>query len=387
MKVDVAIAGGGLVGAALGCALQGLKVAVIDGKTPADAPVAAAGFDSRIYAVSPGNARFLGEIGAWDRMPQGTATPVHAMSVVGDDGSSRVGFDAWDTGVPELAWIVEERQLQAALYAELATRRDVALLAPVRCIGIDFAPGSVALELEGGTRIDAKLLVGADGAQSFVRSQAGIEVRDRAYGQAAVVANFACERPHANVARQWFRGGPVLALLPLPGRHVSMVWSTGDEEARRIAALDAPALCAEVAQASGNALGALSSVTPSRVFPLRRLAAARLVCDRVALAGDAAHVVHPLAGQGVNLGFQDAKVLAGVLVARVPGCDPGDLALLRRYERARAEAILAMDATVHGLFGLFGAGSPLARRVRNAGLKLVDRADVLKNLLIRHAMQ
>lgn len=391
MEADVLIAGGGLVGASLGCALREPRVAVIDAGASDSGRDATAGFDSRIYAISPGNAEFLRSIGAWGRMPAGSATPVHGMSVVGDDGASRLGFDAWDTGVPELAWIVEDRLLQAALRAELAMRREptreVTLHAPARCVALEFLPNRAVATLESGERIEAKLVVGADGANSFVRAQAGIEVRERPYGHSAVVANFACEQPHANVARQWFMGGPVLALLPLPGLHVSMVWSTHEAEASRIAALDVKALCAEVAAASGHALGALSLVTPPRVFPLRRIAARQAVRPRVSLVGDAAHVVHPLAGQGANLGFQDAKVLAAVLAGRVPGRDPGDIALLRKYERARAEAVLAMDTTVHGLFGLFGAGGPFARRIRNAGLKLVDRMGVVKNLLIRHAMQ
>ena len=201
-----------------------------------------------------------------------------------------------------------------------------------------------------------------------------------------MVANFACERPHRNVALQWFQGGPVLALLPLPGEHVSMVWSTGDEHAARLLAQESGALGREVADASGHVLGELTLLSPARSFSLRSLTAARSVSPRVALVGDAAHVVHPLAGQGANLGFQDARVLAEVLRAREPFRDPGDLRLLRRYERERAEAILAMRATIHGLFVLFGAEERVFGRLRNAGLNLVDRLAVLKNVLMRHAM-
>src|SRR6185369_11068751 len=182
------------------------------------------------------------------------------------------------------------------------------------------------------------------------------------------------------------RGGVVLALLPLPGDHVSMVWSVANADANRLLALDAESLAREVAAAAHHALGELSLVTTPRSFPLQRLAAARLVAPRVALAGDAAHVIHPLAGQGANLGLQDARVLAEVLAAREPGRDPGDLRLLRRYERARAEDILAMRTAVHGLHRLFDAPGPAAARLRNAGLNLADRMPVLKNLLMRHAM-
>ena len=165
-----------------------------------------------------------------------------------------------------------------------------------------------------------------------------------------------------------------------------MVWSVPGAEAQRLLALDAETLAREVAAASGHALGELSLVTAARAFPLRRLAAARMVAPRVALAGDAAHVLHPLAGQGANLGLQDARVLAGVLAMRAPGRDPGDLRLLRRYERARAEPVLAMRATVHGLQRLFGSSTPAVARLRNAGLNFTDRLPVLKNLLMRNAM-
>jgi len=201
-----------------------------------------------------------------------------------------------------------------------------------------------------------------------------------------VVANFACGRAHRDTAFQWFQGGPVLALLPLPGDQVSMVWSTGEAQAARLLALDPAALCSEVAAASRGALGELGLASTPRAFPLRRLSAQRMVAPRVALLGDAAHVIHPLAGQGANLGLQDARALAAVLAAREPRRDPGDHGLLRRYERARARDVLAMDATVHGMVRLFGtAAGPLAR-LRNTGLNLADRIPVIKNLLIRRAM-
>jgi 2-polyprenyl-6-methoxyphenol hydroxylase-like FAD-dependent oxidoreductase len=165
-----------------------------------------------------------------------------------------------------------------------------------------------------------------------------------------------------------------------------MVWSTGDAQAARLLALPGNALAREVSDASGHALGELSLVSPARSFPLRSLIAARSVAPRAALVGDAAHVVHPLAGQGANLGFQDARVLAEVLRSREPFRDAGDLRLLRRYERARSEAILAMRATVHGLFLLFGADERWFGPLRNAGLNLVDRLPVLKNVLMRRAM-
>jgi 2-polyprenylphenol 6-hydroxylase len=296
--------------------------------------------------------------------------PVLAMRIFGDR-SSLLEFDAYQAGVPELAWIVEDRVLQDALWQDL----DI----PVHrspCQEMQLNPQEVALTLD--VRLTAKLVIGADGANSFVRNRAGIAATEKSYGQIAVVANFRCERPHANVAYQWFQRGAVLALLPLPGNHVSMVWSTPSAPGENVAD--------EVERASGGVLGKLTLVTPPRSYALRRLAAERMVAPRVALAGDAAHVIHPLAGQGLNLGLQDARELARVLAEREPSRDPGEVGLLRRYERSRAEPILAMDTMVDTLFRLFGAESDFLAVLRNAGLNLTDRLPVVKNILIRQAI-
>jgi len=373
MEADLAIVGAGLAGAALARAARGLRLALVAEEAVAPAP-AAQGFDSRVYAITPGNAAFLESLGAW---PAARATPVRAMRVSGDAGAA-LELDAYRAGVGELAWIVEDGALQTALRGPLEFAG--------RLEGLAIDTDRARLLLRGGRTLEARLVVGADGAQSLVRAQAGIGCDDAAYPQRAVVANFACERAHRGTAYQWFQGGPVLALLPLPGNHVSMVWSTAADECARLLALDAEALCRTVADASGHVLGELGLVTPARAFALRRLAARRTVAPRVALVGDAAHVVHPLAGQGANLGLQDARVLAAVLAAREPGRDPGDARLLRRYARARAGEVAAMDATVHGLYRLFGAQARSCAFLRNAGLNLTDRLPVIKNLLIRQAM-
>jgi ubiquinone biosynthesis UbiH/UbiF/VisC/COQ6 family hydroxylase len=387
-QYEVLIAGGGLVGAALARALAGLRVALVSQERSADFSLP--GFDARVYAVSPGNAAFLARLGAWAAIPAQHLTPVHAMRVYGDQGASLIEFDAYRSGVSELAWIVEERRLQAALVRALEGQDGLALFPSASIRELEFSQRQATAILCDGRELAGQLVVGADGARSLVRARAGIASEAQDYGQTAVVANFACARPHRNVAFQWFqgpaRGGAVLALLPLPGDHVSMVWSAARDHAARLLALDAESLAREVAAAAQHALGELALATPPRSFPLQRLAAARLVAPRAALAGDAAHVIHPLAGQGANLGLQDAQALAQVLAAREPGRDPGDQRLLRRYERSRAEAILAMRSTVHGLHQLFDAPGPALAKLRNAGLNLADRMPVLKNLLMRHAM-
>jgi ubiquinone biosynthesis UbiH/UbiF/VisC/COQ6 family hydroxylase len=384
---EIAIVGGGLVGAALARALDGVSLALIG--APSVWPDGE--FDSRVYALSPGNAAFLARLGVWQELPPERLTPVRAMRVCGDDGESAIEFDAYRAGVSEVAWIVEDRLVQGALWRGLESQAGLERFEQAALERVVLGTQEARLALADGRAIGARLVAGADGARSAVRAKAGIGSREHGYGQTAVVANFACSRPHRNAAWQWFQGpaksgGAVLALLPLPGERVSMVWSVPEAEAQRLLALEAAALCRELEIASHGALGEFSLVTALRGFPLQRLAAGRLVAPRVALAGDAAHVIHPLAGQGANLGLQDARVLAQVLAAREPGRDPGDLRLLRRYERARAEAILAMRATVHGLYLLFETPGTGIARLRNAGLKLVDRLPVLKNALMRHAM-
>ena len=385
MDAEVVIVGGALFGAALARALAGSPLALVSQERRVPGPIPAV-FDSRVYAISPANAAFLAELGAWQQIPAQRLTPVHAMRIWGDDGRSKIEFDAYQSGVSELAWIVEDALLQDGLWRLLQTQERLEVVAPAEFEWFEASAAGAKVALRDGRCIEAKLAIGADGARSLLRMRAGIGAREHAYGQSAVVANFACERPHRNVALQWFQGGPVLALLPLPGERVSMVWSTADVDAVRLLELDGDSLAREVAHASGHTLGELSLLSPPRSFPLRSLVAARSIGQRAALVGDAAHVVHPLAGQGANLGFQDARALAETLRSREPFRDPGDLRLLRRYERARAEAILAMRATVHGLFLLFGAQERLFGPLRNAGLNLVDRLPVLKNVLMRRAM-
>ena len=337
-------------------------------------------FDARTYALTPANVELLRRLGVWRHIPAARLQPVLAMHVYGDDGRSHLEFDAYRAGVPELAWIVEDAALQNALWQVL----DAEVIAG-ECERLELE-GHALLTLRGGRRVSGALVVGADGANSFVRQAAAIAATERGYEQAAVVANFHCEKAHDGVAYQWFQGGPVLALLPLPGRQVAMVWSLPADRAASVSKLAAEELCRAVEAASRGTLGRLTLSTPPKSYPLRKLRAQRLVQARVALVGDAAHVIHPLAGQGLNLGLQDAQALAAVLAAREPGRDPGEERLLRRYERQRAEPILAMNAVVDGLFRLFGSEGKQWSRLRNAGLNLTDRLPVLKNILIRQAM-
>jgi ubiquinone biosynthesis UbiH/UbiF/VisC/COQ6 family hydroxylase len=388
MQFDVAIIGAGLVGLSLARALggSGLTLALVDRAPtpPPDAPQPG-GWDVRVYAVSPGSEAFLARNGAWPDVAPERIAAVVEMQVFGDAPGSRIVFEAYDAHVERLASIVENRELVAALWRVLRTQPDLTVLAPAVCESVTFGTDAAQLTLADGSRLQARLLVAADGQDSWLRTQAGIATRIQPYLQSAVVANFACEQPPEGIAFQWFRADGVLALLPLPGNRTSLVWSVEQPLADELMATP-EALGSRVGEATGHRLGKLDVITPPAAFPLRLARVERLVLPRLALIGDAAHNLHPLAGQGVNLGFQDAQALAQVLRDR-GGCgDVGELRLLRRYERARREEVLAMTVVTDGLKRLFNNRLPPLAWLRNRGLNLVDRASPLKQRLIQRAL-
>jgi ubiquinone biosynthesis UbiH/UbiF/VisC/COQ6 family hydroxylase len=308
------------------------------------------------------------------------------MRVFGDDGDSDITFDALSTGVPELAWIVEGRAMQIALWRLLGQQKNLRLFCPAHCAALSLDGARARLTRDDGARLTSQLVVGADGAQSWLRGAAGFDAEDKPYGQLGVVANFATEREHDGTAYQWFRPEGTLAYLPLPGRRISIVWSAQEKYANELLALPAAELSRRVAEAGRQTLGALELITPSQGFPLRLLTVERKIASGIALIGDAAHVLHPLAGQGVNLGFADAHALAAILTAREPFRACGDSRLLRRYERGRREQHFALQCATDGLQRLFSSQSKTLRQVRNRGLELADALPVVKNLLARRAL-
>ena len=387
MQFDVIVVGSGPVGASFALALEaaGLRIALLDTHAPPSS-VDAGEWDSRIYAISPGSAAFLEECGACGLLDAKRICAVEDMQVYGDDAQSTLNFGAYAAGMRELAVIVESRELQRGLWQALRRAQHVEIIAPAVGQELNFEPGAVRLTLADGRALTARLIVGADGAESWVRKQAALEVEGRPYAQTAVVANFAATLPHRGVASQWFQRDGVLALLPLPGDRVSMVWSTVTEHAHQLLALNAEELAAQVTAAAHGKPGELRTITAAAAFPLRIQRVKRLVMPRLALIGDAAHTVHPLAGQGVNLGFRDARELARVLTTRGAQDDCGDFALLRRYERARREDIASMQFTTDILQRLFNNDNARLAQLRNFGLRVMNRQSALKNLLVRHAV-
>ena len=379
-RYDIVIIGGGLTGAALALALResAWRVAVVEPRPPASP---AEGWDARIFAFSPGNVAWLRQIGGWTEAMR--AQPVHAMRIAGDAGG-RLNFDALDAGLSELAFIAENGRLQYALWQGLAEAGNVDLI-QAQAEAVAWSHQRHELLLTDGRRLQAELLVGADGAHSWLRSQAGIGLAVEDYHHVGVVANFETERPHRGTAYQWFRPDGVLAYLPLPGNRISIVWSTPPDHAEALKALSSDEFALRVAEAGGQSLGALRSLTPPQGFPLKRRRAEAWVKPGLVLIGDAAHTVHPLAGQGVNLGFRDARLLAESL--QDAGRSAGEFGRLQAYALRRTEDVASMQWVTGGLKKLFGNTGPGLRWVRNTGLVLTDRQDWLKQALMRHAVQ
>ncbi len=379
----VVISGGGPVGMALACALNGFDVRVIEGAAARSAPWPE-DYDVRVYAVSPGTRDFLREIGAWERLDATRISPVRRMEIFGDEGA-RLAFSSRPSSA--LAWIVEAGRLSEALEAHAASLANVAITRGTPAVGFAADAAHACADLSDGTRVEGELLVGADGPDSRVRSALAMPFHEEAYGEAAVVANFETALEHGGIARQWFRADGVLAWLPLPGKRISIVWSTPLANAEALAALDAAGLGARVLDAGAAALGDMKLVSPVARFNLRSVRVPDPVAPGVALVGDAAHAVHPLAGQGVNLGFQDAWLLAEILGARSALERPGDLRVLRRYARERSADVSAMHFVTDGLDKLFGSGARGARAFRNLGLRFVDSQPWAKAALVSRAMR
>ncbi len=396
VKYDICIVGNGAVGkaAALGLAQAGLRVALLGMAPPAVAAATSPDiWDTRVYALNHVARSLLSTVKVWDALDPARVFAVEGMAIKGgtDSAAGTLTFDAYSAHVDALAWIVEDGNLNQALDAALKFASNVRVLSG-RVTSMQVGATAATLLLESGETVEAALVVGADGAQSWVRGQCQIGIDYRSYKQRGVVANFACERPHHGIAYQWFTENEgIVALLPLPGQRVSLVWSA--PEALALSLLEEPLsqLAARLSNLAGDKLGQLQPLQPelAQAFPLSLLKTHALVAPRVALIGDAGHVVHPLAGHGMNLGFGDVTALIRVLAergARRGDGDCGDERVLARYARARKEEILLMQMTTDGLERLFGVDVGPLRFLRNLGLNLLNNVPVLKRQLMTHAL-
>ena len=383
MEFDLIIVGGGLAGLSLACALREsrLKVALVENR----APTRPEGWDARIYAISPANAAFLESIGIWRHLDPERMAAVQAMDVSGDAGG-HLRFSAYDTGVGELAWIMESSLMACELWETAKRQANITLFSPAKPQSFTTDAHGASLTLDDGRTLTARLLVGADGRDSWVRQQAGLAAHTTPYGEMGVVANFATEKAHRGTAWQWFREDGILAYLPLPGKLMSIVWSTPDAHAEELLQLSPEDFARRVAAAGQQVLGDLEVVTPAAGFPLRLIRVPQVIAPRLALVGDAGHGIHPLSGHGINLGYQDAATLADILNTTPEWQDIGDAALLRRYQRQRREQVNLLQGTTHALNRLFKLDVPGLKPLRNLGLSVTDRLTFAKSALVRYAL-
>jgi len=390
---DVAVVGAGMVGAALALdlAVRGFDVAMIESRAPAPWR-AADDVDLRVVALAPSSQALLAKLDTWPAIAAARASAYARMHVWDALAPGSLTFDAADQGVSALGHIVENKLIQSVLWQAIERNGAIALHCPARVSATEWVDGGErergqrVLVLDDGSRLAARLVVAADGGDSTLREMLGIVTDDRDYAQRAVVAHVHTERAHEATAWQRFLPHATIALLPLADGRCSIVWSLPEAEATRVLALDDASFCAELGVAFDFRLGRITATSARAAFPLRLRLAPRYVAPRFALVGDAAHVVHPLAGQGVNLGLRDAALLAEVVAAaRDDQHDIASAHVLRRYERRRRSdntlSAHAFDAIQRG----FGNDSIALAAVRGLGLATVDRVAPLKRLFARHA--
>ncbi len=392
MNTDAIVVGAGLVGlaAAIALVLQHKNVVLVSDKPELQAKSTCNQevWDERVYALTPATEAWLKAIGVWDFIDENRVNSIDSMHIWGAE--TDLLLSASDANVAKLGLIIENQQLMAALWQQVK-KLDVTVVTDARCTKLEYSANEAILHVESAqqataSQISAKLIVAADGLHSWVRQQAGIVVDVKKYDQVAVVANFLTEKPHQNKAKQWFGAHDVLALLPLPNRHVSMVWSVSTEKAAQLLALTSEQLCEQVQTQSQGFLGELKQVGQTRNAVLNQQTALNLIAERIVLVGDAAHQIHPMAGQGVNLGFRDVMKLAQLTTKLHAMHDIGEHTFLRQYERARKADMISMNNLTSGLDYLFATEQPVLKKLTNWGLQQITRQPSLKKRLIQQAV-
>ena len=376
-KVDIAVAGGGMVGICLAVGLAGIgaRVALVERRQIAQL----AESDGRGSAIAAASQRLLQGLGLWAQLAP-DAQPIREIRVA--DGGAFLHFDHGEMREGPLGWIVENAAIRRAL-ARALSRSDALVFDGVRAA----AKGEGILALDDGTSLRARLVIAADGRESPLRTAAGIETLRWSYPQTAIVCAVAHEMPHRGVAYEHFMPAGPFAILPMTGRRSSIVWTERAERAPTYLSLDADAFAEELSRRFGGFLGSVTPVGRRWSYPLSVVHARRYVAPRLALAGDSAHAIHPIAGQGFNIGLRDVAALAEVVADALRlGLDPGDAAALARYERWRRADNLAMLSMTDALNRLFSNDIPPVRLLRRLGLSAVGRAGPLRRLFMRHAM-
>ena len=391
---DVVIVGGGMVGASLACALAatkkgdsaGLNIAVLDARCP-DMTWTDEGYDIRVSAITRATQNFLEDLDVWAYIEAQRLSPYRDMHVWDASGDGLIHFDSADIGEADLGHIIENRVIVKALHQRLEQIDNIDVLCPLSLESIEFLDEQVNLIQENGNKLSAKLLVAADGARSWVRQQAEISIQGWDYDQHALVTWVKTEKHHQDTAWQRFQPDGPLAFLPLTDGVSSIVWSTTPAHAKELCDMDEKLFAKELADSFENKLGAIEELGPRAVFPLRYFETTAYIKPRLALVGDAAHLMHPLAGQGVNLGMADAKALSEVLLDAITDRrDIGELRVLRRYERWRRADNRSMLFAMDSFKKLFSSRSEAIRMMRNSGLNVVDRIPLIKHLFMQRAL-
>lgn len=394
ITTDIAIVGAGLAGSAMALSLADSEysVTLLDAR-PLTAEIAPSDKHlPRVSALTPGTIRFLQSLQAWGEIPPSRVSPYSRMHVREADGTGEINFSAEDLRTESLGCIVENHFIQSALLKRLGACENVTIHAPVTVTACEPSTTGSLLHLADGQHIRARIVIAADGARSPLRDLLQIPVRAWDYNHTALVTTVYTEQPHQQTARQIFHDEGVLAFLPLSsagpaseGQHAcSIVWSLMPEQAEAMMALDEQAFLAELGHASEHWLGDIQGCEQRFSFPLRQCHAKHYFQDGVVLIGDAAHSIHPLAGQGANLGFQDVACLSRIL--KQGDRDLSDPVLLRRYQRERRPANLLMAGVMEGFKQLY-ADQPLPIRwLRNKGMHMVDQWSLIKNELVRQAL-
>lgn len=385
-QYDVIIAGGGMVGATVATLLAqgGKQVAVIEAYETAEL-ASDAQYELRVSALSRQTQRVLEQVGAWQGVESRRCAPYESMFVWDATGEGEIRFDAAELGEANLGHIVENRVVQLALQEVIAQSDLIDWYCPERLQSFTATDETIQVILHGGETLQAQLLVGADGAASRVRQQAGIALNTQDYGQQGVVAVIKTSQAHEWTAWQRFLPTGPLAFLPLGDEHhCSIVWTLPSDQADAVVNLSSDSFNQKLAQALDYRLGEVEAVSQVAAFPLKGRHAESYIAQRVALVGDAAHTIHPLAGQGVNLGIKDAAALADQLLATTG--DLGSVKTLRRYERARKADNHMTQKAMEGFKVLFGNDMPMWRVLRNKGLSLMNQTGFVKNQMVKHAM-
>ncbi len=395
---DIVIVGAGIAGAALAVALSGagLSIALVEAQALESPALPQAcdlhNFDPRVSALTPRSRALLEKLGAWEAIVAYRYCSYNHMTVWDAEGTGQIEFDRAEVNAPALGHIVENRAIVSALLTRVRAAADISLLSPAALLTCTRQDSTrMLLELDAGGSLEADLLVAADGALSRVREMMGFRSREWDYGHRAIVATVEVAHPHEATAWQRFLPSGPLALLPLPGadghHYCSIVWSMQEHLVDEVLALEDQAFCAALEAACEARLGAVLGSSRRFAYPLRQRHAVDYVQPGVALVADAAHTIHPLAGQGINLGLQDVAVLAEEIVAgRARAVSAGQLELLRRYQRRRKGENLVMMTAMDGFKRLFEQQSLPLRWLRNAGMRKVDQLLPLKQQLMRHAM-